>query len=97
MTAAAANPQARVRIYASRLCPYCIWARQLLASRGITYELMDVDRNPQLWADMEARSGRRTVPQIFVNDRAIGGYEDLAALDSRGELQRMLGLQAHGA
>lgn len=79
----------RVRIYTTLDCPYCVMAKRLLEARGIGFEEIDVSQDPALRAELVERTGRRTVPQIFIDDRAIGGYEDLARMDSRGELRHL--------
>lgn len=79
-----------VRVYSTLICPYCIRAKLLLRERGIPYEEIDVT------GDYEARqwlvkvTGRRTVPQIFIGDESIGGFDELRALDRSGELNRKL-------
>ena len=80
-----------VIMYASALCPYCRNARTLLDRKGVSYTVLDVDRDPQLWQEMEQRSGRNTVPQIFIDAVHVGGYDDLAALDRGGQLDTLLG------
>jgi glutaredoxin 3 len=80
----------KVIVYATQSCPYCIRARQLLESKGIEYELIDVGRDRALWQQMEERSGRSTVPQIFIGDVHVGGCDDLHAMDARGELDQLL-------
>lgn len=77
-------------IYASAYCPYCRWARALLDSKQVTYTVKDVDRDPALWQEMTARTGRNTVPQIFIGDHHVGGFDDLSALDRRGGLDPLL-------
>ena len=79
-----------VLMYASQFCPYCHRARALLDKKGANYQLIDVDRDPQLRQQMRDRSGRHTVPQIFIGDRHIGGYDDLAALDRAARLDPLL-------
>ena len=81
-------------IYTTRFCPYCIRAKQLLESKGARWHEIAVDGRPDLRAEMEARSGQYTVPQIWIDGRHIGGCTDLMALDARGELDRLLGLAA---
>lgn len=81
---------AAVSMYSTRFCPYCVAAKQLLERKGVAYEDFPVDGDPQLRQQMSERSGRRTVPQIWVGDTHVGGYTDLAALDRSGELDRML-------
>lgn len=61
-------------------------------SKGVAFEELRVDHDGRLWAEMKERSKRYTVPQIFINDRHVGGYDDLWALDQTGELDRLLGL-----
>ncbi len=81
---------APVRILGTRWCPYCIAARRLFETLGVPYEDTDVSRDPALRADMEARSGRRTVPQIWIGDRHMGGFDDVNALHARGMLMPLL-------
>ena len=80
-----------VTIYTTATCPYCIRAKQLLAQRGVT-ELNEirVDAHPEQRQVMMERSGRRTVPQIYIGDTHVGGCDDLHALDQRGELLPLL-------
>ncbi|MBK8507761.1 MAG: glutaredoxin 3 [Candidatus Competibacter sp.] len=78
-------------IYSSAFCPYCRRARALLDGKGVRYTILDVDRDPRLWDEIAARTGRSTVPQIFIGDRHVGGCDDLLALDRRGELDPLLG------
>jgi glutaredoxin 3 len=77
---------ARVEVYTSPYCGYCRQAKRLLAERGIPFEEIDVGEDDDLRAQIIERSGQRTVPQIFIDGRPIGGYEELAALDASGEL-----------
>lgn len=84
----------RVVVYATGLCPYCRWARQLLKDKGVEFEEIRVDHHPERRAEMEARSGRYTVPQIFIGEHHVGGYDDMAALDRAGELDLLLGREA---
>ena len=81
---------ATVQIYATSWCPYCTRARQLLAAKGAAIEEIDVEARPGARDEMVARSGRRTVPQIFINQTHIGGCDDLIALDARGGLDPLL-------
>ena len=80
----------KVQVYATGWCPYCSRARQLLTSKGVEIEEIDVDARPGARAEMIARSGRRTVPQIFINQTHIGGCDDLIALDDSGGLDPLL-------
>jgi len=79
-----------VQMYATGWCPYCVRARALLQSKGIEIDEINVDRKPGSRVEMVARSGRRTVPQIFIGGRHIGGYDDLAALDAADGLDALL-------
>lgn len=81
----------RVRVYTTRYCTFCRRAKELLQRRGIAFEDIDVtvDARTRLWL-VEA-TGRRTVPQIFIDEEAIGGYEELRALDERGSLATPVG------
>jgi len=76
----------RVEIYTTPSCPYCVQAKRLLQARGIAFEEFDVAADDALRAAVVERSGRRTVPQIFIDGRPIGGFEELSALDASGEL-----------
>lgn len=80
----------KVVVYATQTCPYCTMARRLLDDKGVAYELIDVGRDKALWAEMEARSGRATVPQIFIGDVHVGGCDDLHALEAQGKLDELL-------
>lgn len=78
-------------MYSTAVCPYCLRAEQLLSRKGVTQiEKIRVDLQPELRVEMIARTGRRTVPQIYINDEHIGGYDDLAALDRAGKLTPLL-------
>jgi len=82
--------QPDVVVYLAGWCPYCERARSLLTKKGIQFREIDVDDDPQLREEMIARSGRRTVPQIFIGEKHVGGCDDLLALDGRGELDGLL-------
>ncbi|MGH7794233.1 MAG: glutaredoxin 3 [Candidatus Binatia bacterium] len=84
---------AQVVIYITTYCPYCTAAKALLRSKGIAFEEVDVIHDPDRRMEMEERSQRRTVPQIFIDDRPIGGYDEARNLDFTGELDRLLGLK----
>ncbi|MBK7541774.1 MAG: glutaredoxin 3 [Candidatus Competibacteraceae bacterium] len=77
-------------VYSSPFCPYCRRARALLDSKGVRYTVLDVGQNPQLWDEIAQRTGRDTVPQIFIGGRHVGGCDELFALDRRGELEPLL-------
>lgn len=80
----------RIEIYCSNFCIYCTMALQLLDRKGVAYDKLLVDRDPQLRAEMEQRSQRATVPQIFIDGRHIGGCDDITALDRSGQLDPLL-------
>lgn len=78
-------------MYSTAVCPYCIRAEQLLSRKGVTQiEKIRVDLQPELRVEMIERTGRRTVPQIYIDDEHVGGYDDLAALDRAGKLTPLL-------
>ena len=81
---------AKIEVYTTEHCPYCVRAKDLLSRRGTSFEEVQVITQEERVALMERAEGRRTVPQIFINDKAIGGYDDLAALDASGELDKLL-------
>jgi len=80
----------KVQFYATNWCPYCSRARQLLTSKGVEIEEIDVESRPGAREEMFARSGRRTVPQIFINQTHVGGCDDLIALNDAGGLDPLL-------
>ncbi len=81
---------AKVEIYTTGWCPYCNAAKSLLQDKGVPYEETDVT-DPQLRTAMVERAhGRRTVPQIFIGETHVGGYDDMAALERRGQLDALL-------
>ena len=77
-------------MYSSSWCGYCSRARRLLKEKGAEVEEIDVDERPGARQEMMARSGRRTVPQIFIGDTHVGGSDDLADLDASGGLEPLL-------
>jgi glutaredoxin 3 len=81
----------RVQVYTTPSCPYCVRAKRLLEARGIPFVEIDVAFDDALRAEIVERTGRRTVPQIFIDERSIGGFEELAALDQAGELAGLAG------
>ena len=81
---------ARVLMYATAACPFCQSAERLLVAKGATIEKIRVDLEPERRAEMMQKSGRRTVPQIWIGSRHIGGCDDLYALDRKGELDPLL-------
>ena len=83
---------ARVVIYTTNYCPYCSGAKALLRSKKVEFEEIDVTADPERRAEMEHLARRRTVPQIFIDGKGIGGFDDARFLDSTGELDRLLGI-----
>lgn len=82
---------AAVRMYSTGVCPYCVMAERLLVSKGVgAIDKVRVDLDPAKRAEMMERTGRRTVPQIYIGDTHVGGYDDLAALDQAGKLDELL-------
>ena len=84
---------AEVEIYTTPYCPYCLNAKRLLHSKGVGFHEIDVSRSDALrQAMVERADGRRTVPQIFIGGKGVGGYDDIAELDDEGKLDRLLGI-----
>ena len=81
---------ARVEVYTTQMCPYCVRAKRLLQARGIPYDEIDVGSDDALRMQIVERTGRRTVPQIFIDGRSIGGFDELAAMDAAGELAALI-------
>ena len=82
---------AKVLMYSTGVCPYCLMAERLLRAKGVAeIEKVRVDLDPPRREEMVQRTGRRTVPQIYVGERHVGGYDDLAALDRAGGLDALL-------
>jgi glutaredoxin 3 len=79
-----------ITIYTTRFCPYCIRARFLLENKGVAYRDIGVDARPELRREMMERSGRHTVPQIWIGGQHVGGYEDLARLERQGRLDALI-------
>ena len=77
-------------MYVTDWCPYCVRARSLLADKGVAVEEIDVEMVPGAREEMRARSGRDTVPQIFIGESHVGGSDDLQALDADGRLDPLL-------
>ncbi|OEJ66727.1 glutaredoxin 3 [Magnetovibrio blakemorei] len=83
---------AKIEIYTTPICPYCVRAKALLNKKGVKYQEFNVMTDRAKRTEMEKRSGGHTVPQIFIDDKPIGGCDDLFELDFDGELNGMLGL-----
>ena len=86
---------ARIRMYCTAVCPYCVAAERLLKSKGVAdIDKIRIDLQPARRVEMMERTGRRTVPQIYIGDRHVGGFDDLAALDANGGLDPLLDAEA---
>ncbi len=82
---------AKVTMYCTEVCPYCVRAKQLLKKRGVTeIEEIRIDLLPEQRDIMMAKTGRRTVPQIYIGEHHVGGFDDMAELDSQGGLMPLL-------
>ena len=80
----------RIQVYTKRNCPYCLRAKALLARKGVAYEDIDAEEDEALRLWLADATGQKTVPQIFVDGRSLGGFSDIASLDERGELDAIL-------
>ena len=90
MSQAQTANEAVVTLYGTAYCPYCMAARRLLKLKGVPYTEFNLDSEPAKRVEMEQRSGRQSVPQIFINDRHVGGFDELNALERSGELDNWL-------
>nr|WP_306673855.1 glutaredoxin 3 [Tahibacter caeni] len=89
------NSVARIEMYTTAICPYCVAAKNVLKAKGLDYSEIRIDSDPALRDEMLQRSGgRRTVPQIFINGQHVGGHDDLVAADRSGRLAQLLGSAA---
>jgi len=83
--------QAEIIVYTTPFCPYCSWAKQLLKQKKVEFTVINVNDGPHIRKEMEQRaSGRTSVPQIFIGETHVGGYDDMAALDEKGELDALI-------
>ncbi len=80
----------KIEVYATQTCPYCRMAEALLDRKGVEYTKIFIDGDAEAWTKMEERSKRKTVPQIFIGDHHVGGFDDLSALNAAGELDPLL-------
>lgn len=81
-------------LYGNASCPFCGAARMLLTKKGVDYDDVSVTDDPARYAEMQQKSGRRTVPQIFIGETHVGGFDELYALDQSGELDKLLADEA---
>jgi glutaredoxin 3 len=84
-------------MYTTAICPYCVRAKMLLQRKGVEYEERRIEGSRELMREMLERSQRRTVPQIFIGDFHVGGFDDLAELDVEGRLDELLGIRESDA
>jgi glutaredoxin 3 len=82
----------KVTVYSKDYCPYCDRAKALLKSKGVPFEAIELQDDPRAFAALREKTGLMTVPQIFIGEKLVGGYTDLADLDRDGELDKMLGI-----
>ena len=81
----------RISVYSTRICPYCVMAKRLLSAKGAAYDDLRIDQDESARAEMQKRApASRTVPQIFIGETHVGGFDELAALDRAGKLDAML-------
>jgi glutaredoxin 3 len=81
-----------ITIYTKDYCPYCVKAKNLLSSLGATYEEIDITGTPEIIVELAKKSGMRTVPQIFIGDECLGGFDSINAMNNEGRLKEKLGL-----
>lgn len=84
------NTRSKVTVYGNEMCPYCGAARMLLTRKDVEFENIDITFDPRKREEMQERSGSRLVPQIFIGDTHVGGFDELAALEMDGELDTLL-------
>ena len=82
----------KVTVYSKDYCPYCDRAKAMLKGKGVAFEAIELQDHPGEFAKLKERTGLMTVPQIFIGDKLIGGYSDMADLDRSGELDKLLGI-----
>lgn len=83
---------ATVVIYTTNYCAFCVRAKALLRSKNVNFEEIDVTNDERLQEEMKRKSGRKTVPQIFIDEKSVGGFDEIKELDVVGELDRILGI-----
>lgn len=79
-----------VKVFSGRFCGYCVAAERLLTSKGVEYEVVKIDEDPEQFEIMKQKTGRQTVPQIFIGEHHVGGFDDLSAANRSGELDALL-------
>jgi len=81
-----------VTLYTTKFCPYCIRALRMLSKKGVPYKNIDVNKNQELYKKIKKETGSNTVPQIFIGEKFIGGYDEMNQLDKEEKLDSILGL-----
>ncbi|MDW7668746.1 MAG: glutaredoxin 3 [Bacillota bacterium] len=81
-----------VTLYTTKFCPYCIKALRMLSKKEVSYKNIDVNKNQELYKKIKKQTGSNTVPQIFIEEEFIGGYDEMNQLDKEGKLDSMLGI-----
>lgn len=81
---------AKVILYSKDYCPFCVRAKKLLSDKGVTFEEINLEGQMEKFHELKQKTGMMTVPQIFINDELVGGYTELAELESKGELDALL-------
>ena len=80
----------QVKVYTTAYCPYCVRAKSLLTNKGVPFDEINLEGKHQELLDLKEKTGMRTVPQIFVGDHFVGGFQELSAINQSGELDRLL-------
>ena len=80
-----------VVIYTKNYCPYCVRAKSLLSEKGVKFREVHLDQEPEKFQELKEKTGLMTVPQIFINEKLVGGFDDLSSLEQAGELDSLLG------
>ncbi|MEK6556438.1 MAG: glutaredoxin 3 [Bdellovibrionota bacterium] len=81
---------AKITLYSADWCPFCVRAKRLLEGKGVAFDEVNVDKQPGKREEMVAKTGYKTIPMIFINDKFIGGFSELSALEAKGELDSMI-------
>ena len=81
---------AKITLYSADWCPFCVRAKRLLEGKGVAFDEVNVDQSPGKREEMVAKTGHKTIPMIFINDKFIGGFSELSALNEKGELDTMI-------
>jgi len=85
-------PSLKVSVYSKDACPFCVGVKRLLNEKKVSFEEINVGQDPEKMNEIIKKTGHPTVPQVFINEQFVGGYQELQALDATGELDRLLGI-----